>query len=71
MVITAKKRGVLPNEDRSANEKAIKDYFSQKFPAFTDNYDREATKARKDFTELFVVRYKSAICCACTYDILL
>ena len=67
MVVTAEKRGVLPNKDRAAKEHVIKEYFKQKFPAFTDEYGSGATNARKDLTELFVVRYYSKICCTCGY----
>ena len=70
MVITAKKRGVLHDEDRAANERAIKDYFTQKFPAFVDEYGIEVTTARKGSTKLFVVRYFSIKCCICGYDAL-
>ena len=69
MVITAERRGVLPNRDRVANEYAIRVYFNQKFSAFTDEYGIEATNARKKLTELFVVRYyNSIICYTCGYD---
>ena len=69
MVITGKMRGVLQNRDRAANENAVKDYFYQKFPAFMDKYGSGATKARRDWTDLFVVRYFSIIICyTCGYD---